>query len=290
MARSTFGWAFGMAVSVLLLALWGRAVVVDTGTLAESLSPQSTSTHVTGYLTTWVEDEMVASGADPAGVEDEAGRLFTSPAVARTLDQLIVELVAAAASTAPAGSSVDVAGVVAPSVPDVATGMAGLGYPISETEVSEVVASMEPLVVREPGTPALVGPNSVTATRLGTAALLAVLALLLLGYGFVSLSQDRLSAVRSLLTRVALGGLSFAIFLKLGSWVLDPSGGRAPVQASVSAVAGSKWAVPLVVAIVAAAVAAVVYLVRRRLLPVQPDGYGRFDDTEERPMSLSGSH
>jgi hypothetical protein len=130
----------------------------------------------------------------------------------------------------------------------------------------------------------------VTATRLGTAALLAVLALLGLGYGFVSLSEDRLSAVRSLLTRVALGGLSFAIFLKLGSWVLDPSGGRAPVQASISAVAGSKWAVPLALAVAAAAVAGIVYLVRRRLRPFGPDGPdGRFEDTDERPLSLIGS-
>jgi hypothetical protein len=113
--------------------------------------------------------------------------------------------------------------------------------------------------------------------------------MLVLGHGVVYLSEDRLSAVRSLLTRVALGGLSFAIFLKLGSWVLDPSGGRAPVQASISAVAGSKWAVPLALALVAAAIAGVVYLVRGRLRPLQPDGSeGRFDDTEERPLSLIG--
>ena len=291
MARSTFGWVFGMAVSVLLLSLWGRAVVVDTETLAESLSPLATSSRVTGYLTNWIEGEMAARGADAVEVDDDVGRLYISPAVARTLDQLIVELVAAAASTDPNGSRVDVAGVVAPSVPALATGMASLGYPVTESEVSDIVASMEPLVVREPGTPALVGPNSLTATRLGTAALLALSALLMLGYGFVSLSEDRWSAVRSLLTRVALGGLSFAIFLKLGSWVLDPSGGRAPVQASISAVAGSKWAVTLVMAMVAAAVAAVVYLVRRRLRPLESDGpEWRFDDTEERPMSLTGSN
>ena len=289
MARSTFGWAFGMAVSVLLLALWGRAVVVDTETLAESLSPLATSTRVTGYLTNWVEEEMVAGGADPLRVDEEASRLLISPALAGTLDQLIVELVAAAASTDPNGSSVDVAGVVAPSVPDLTSGMASLGYPVSPSDVAEVVTSMEPLVIREPGTPALVGPNSVTATRLGTAALLAMSALLVLGYGVVSLSEDRLSALRSLLTRVALGGLGFAIFLKLGSWVLDPSGGRAPVQASISAVAGSKWAVPLALAVVAAAVATLVYLLRRRLRPLEPDGSdSRFDDTEERPLSLIG--
>jgi hypothetical protein len=244
---------------------------------------------MTGYLSDWVEEEMVAGGADPAGVDGEVGRLFISPAVARTFDSLVIELVAAAASTDPNGSSVDVAGVVGPSVPDMTTGMTRLGYPVSEAEVSDVVASMEPLVVRQPGTPALVGPNSVTATRLGTAALLAVFAMLVLGHGVVYLSEDRLSAVRSLLTRVALGGLSFAVFLKLGSWVLDPSGGRAPVQASISAVAGSKWALPLALALVAAATAGVVYLVRGRLRPLQPEGSeGRFDDTEERPLSLIG--
>jgi len=289
--RSSFGWAFGMAVSVLFLALWGRAVVADTDALSESLSPLASSATVTEFLGDWMAEELTESGADPATVRPTVDFFFGTSSVGDTIDQLVGEVVHAAASPSPEGSHIDMAALIGPTVPELTTGLSGLGFPVAEAEVADVVAGLDPLVIRQPGSDAMVGPNSPTAARLGTAALLATLAIIAFGFGVVALSEDRLGAVRGLATRVAVGGLSFAVFLRLGSWVLDPSGGRAPVRATVSELAGSKWMVPLEVAAVAAGIAGTIYLGRRwlRRRGVFPPVDGPATPTRERERSQSGS-
>ena len=277
-SKSTLGWAFGMSVSILFLALWGRAVVVDTDTLAESLAPLSETSIVRDYVADWLAEELVDSGADPAMVEPSVESILESSRVSEALDQLVGEVVAAAAATEPAGSVIDMAGLLGPTVPELTLGLSGLGFPVTQGEISEVVAGLDPLVVRQSGSEALVGPDSPTAARLGTAALLAALGIVIFGLGVVALAGDRVAEVRSLLNRVAIGGLSFAVFLRLGSWVLDPSRGRAPVRSSLSALAGSKWFVPLQVALVAAGVAGAIYVGRRWLRR-----RGVFPSADERP-------
>jgi hypothetical protein len=289
--RSSLGWAFGMAVSILFLALWGRAVVADTDALSESLSPLASSATVTGFLGDWMAEELTESGADPATVRPTVDFFFETSTVGDTLDQLVREVVHAAASPSPEGSHIDMAALIGPTVPELTAGLSDLGFPVAEARVADVVAGLDPLVIRQPGSDAMVGPNSPTAARLGTAALLAMLGIIVFGSGVVGLSQDRLGAVRELATRVAVGGLSFAVFLRLGSWVLDPSGGRAPVRATVSELAGSKWMVPLEVAVVAAAIAGTIYLGRRwlRRRGAFPPADGPATPTRERERSQSGS-
>lgn len=291
MARSVVGWAFGMAVTVLFLALWGRAVVVDTDALAESLSPLAGSGIVEEYLSDWMSEEMLESGADHELVEPTVDYFFSASSVADTLDQLVVEVVHAAASPDPGGSAIDMAALVGPAVPEVTVGLDGLGYPVPETAVADVVEGFDPLVIRQPGSSPLIGPGSPTAARLGTAALLAALAMVGFGLGFLALSEDRMGAVRSLTTKVAVGGLSFAVFLRLGSWVLDPRGGRAPVPEALSALARSKWAEPLQIALVAGIIATAIYVGRRliRRGEVSPPRGGRSTPTRELPRSRSES-
>jgi hypothetical protein len=264
-SKSSLVWAFGMSVSILFLALWGRAVVVDTDSLAESLAPLAESNIVRDYLADWMAEEMIDSGADPSIVEPTVANMFESSSVGEALDQLVGEVVRASAAVDQAGSRIDMAGLFNPTVPELTLVLSGLGYPVTEAEVSDVVSGLDPLVVRQPGSEAIVGPNSPTAARLGTAALLAFVGLIGFGLAVVALSEDRVAEVRSLLNRIAVGGFSFAVFLKLGSWVLDPTRGRAPVRTTMSSLAGSKWLVPLQVALVAAAVAAAIYVGRRWL-------------------------
>jgi hypothetical protein len=290
--RSSLGWAFGMAVSILFLALWGRAVVADTDSLSDSLSPLARSGVVTDFVADWMAEELTESGADPATVRPTVDFFFESSTVGDTVDQLVGEVVYAAAASSPEGSRIDMAALIGPTVPELTSGLAGMGYPVAESQVADVVAGLDPLIIRQPGSDAMVGPNSPTAARLGTAALLSVLGIIVFGLGVVNLSEDRVGAVRGLATRVAVGGLSFAVFLRLGSWVLDPSGGRAPVRSTLSELAGSKWMVPLEVAIVAGAIAGAIYVgrrwLRRRAGSLRPGVQST--QPREREQSRSGSH
>lgn len=290
-ARSTLGWAFGMSVSILLLSLWGRAVIIDTDTLAESLSPLAGSGIVVDYVSDWMAEEMVESGVDSNLVEPTVGYFLGSTSIGQTLGQFTTEVVHAAASTDPEGTSIDMAALIYPTVPEVTLGLNGLGYPVSEGRVSGIVQDFDPLVIRQPGSGAIVGPSSPTAARLGTAALLATVAILVFGGAFVALSEDRVTGVRNLATRSAIGGLSFAVFLRAGSWVLDPAGGRSPVPETLSELAGSKWSVPLQVAAVSGLIAVSIYVGRRVIkrtgVSQSPDG--RSTQSSEPQKSLSGS-
>jgi hypothetical protein len=264
-SRSSLGWAFGISLSVLLVSIWGRAVVADTDALAESLAPLAQTDAVVEYVAGWMGDEMVESGIAPEAVEPTVRYFVESSTVGEAADELAAEVVTAAASTDPGGSSIDMRALLAPAVPEVTLGLAGLGMEIDEATVRAVVEDFEPLVIRAEGEPALVGPASETASRLGTASLLAVVGLLVFGWGFVALSDDRISGLRSLFQRVSVGALSFAVFLRLGAWVIDPSGGRAPIPETVANLAGSKWLIPLQIAVVAGVVAGAIYLTRRWL-------------------------
>lgn len=257
---SFFGWAFGISLSILFVSLWGRAVVVDTDTLGESLAPMARSDLVVGYLTDWMAEEMLESGVDPVMVDPAVDQFVGSSEVGDTLDQFAFEVVAAAASSNPGGSEIDVRQLVAPAIPEVTAELVGMGLPVSEPQVRDVVEGLDPLVIREPGSDAVVGANSSTASQLATASLLAMLGMVVFGTGYLAVSDDRVSALRSLVTRIAVGGLSFGLMLRVGSWALDPAGGRAPVRESLSAIAGSKWLVPFQMGLVAAGLAALIYV------------------------------
>ncbi|HEU4319320.1 MAG TPA: hypothetical protein VFS66_04500 [Acidimicrobiia bacterium] len=265
--QSSLGWAFGICLSVLFVSLWGRAVVVDTETLGESLAPLGRSEVVVDYVTDWMGDELVASGVPTDVVDPAIDRFMESSAVTSAVDGLVAEVVVAAASPDPAGSNVDVRSHLAPAVPEVAQGLEDLGYGFTRSQVQGVVEDLDPIVIRQPGQSALVGPNSPTAARLGIASLIATIGLTVFGSVYIRLSEDRVTALRRLLNRVAVSGLSFAVLLRLGAWVVDPAGGRAPVPETLANLAASKWLTPLQVGLVAAVVAAVVYVVRRSVTP-----------------------
>lgn len=286
---SVAGWAFGFAVTILLIALWGRAVVVDTEALGESLSPLAESQTVVDIFTDWMTEEMLEAGVDPILVEPTIDHFLESSKAAGTMELFVSEVIEAAASSDPADSSVDMEALLTPTIPEVSAGLTAAGIPISETVVTSIVDDLSPLVIRE-AVP-WVGEGSPAASRLGTAAALAGMAMLVFGYMVVAVSPDRVAAVRGLLTRVAVGGFSFAILLQVGSWVLDPNGGRAPVAETLSSLAGSKVMVPFLVALGAAVVAGGIYLGRRvlRRVAVSRSAIAPTTRPEDLQPSLSGS-
>lgn len=263
--RSTAAWAFGFSLTILFIALWGRAVVIDSEALAESLAPLADSALVGDIVADWMTEELVDSGYSPEVADPAVSFALESSATAAAMDGFVADVVRAAASSDPSGSSVDVASLLAPAVPEVTTSLADMGLATTQSDIRSIDSGLDPMVIREPGSPALVGPESPAASRLGTAALLAIVGIASFGYATVASSEDRIAAVRELFTRVAVGGLGFAILLLVGSWITDPRGGRAPVPETISHIASSKWMVPLQVGLAAAAVAVSIYVGRRLL-------------------------
>lgn len=259
---SLSAWLFGLATTVLLLSFWGRAVVIDTDELSDNLAPLSESEEVTGRFSDWMTTQLIDSGvpSDSAG-EAATLSLFTHE-VKQALAALVGEVVSAAAEPAPEGTAVDMASIFAPTVPAVTASLASQGIPAPEAQVAGIVAGLDPLVIREAGEAPMVGPASPVARRLGIASVLAVAAQVVFGAMYVLVADNRVRAMRTLSTRFAVGALTFALLLKLGSWVLDPGGGRAPVSESLSELADSKWLIPAFIGFAASIGALFFWLIR----------------------------
>lgn len=265
LVRGVSAWLFGLATTFFLIAMWGRAVVVDVGALEEATAHLADSSAVVDLLTGWLEDELVEADVPPVTSEMIVEEVMTGSSMAAAMQQFTGEFVAAAANPSPRAAVVDVSRLLTPAVPEIDAALDAAGVSTAETRIADVVADIDPLVVRGSGSEPYVGPESTAAGRLGTAAVLALGLMGLTGWISVASSDDRFGQVRSLLNRVALGALSFAVLLKVGSWLLDPRGGRAPISESASVLANSKWLFVVALGLVAAGGAALVWVVRRYL-------------------------
>jgi hypothetical protein len=256
-----------LASTVLLVGVWGRAMVIDTNQLAESLTPLAASDAVAERISDWLEAELVRSGIDGPDASVAADQVLTHPQVGPVLEQLVAEGVEAAASADPTGASLDVAAILVPATGQITSGLNQAGVPVTAAQVEAALAQLDPLVIREPSDRPFVGASSPLASNLGTAAMLGVLLMLLAGSAYVAMSRDRMRALRSLLTRFALGALSFAVLLRTGAWLVDPEGGQAPFRESFALLADSKWVVPLNFGLVSLGAAAIARMLMRRVRP-----------------------
>jgi hypothetical protein len=261
------GWVFGLAATVLLGGIWGRAVVVDTGELADTLSPLATSELVAGRISSWLQSELTAAGVAEADAAIAASRVLAHPGVGSVIEDLVAESVEAAASGGPGGTAVDAAAILAPATGEITAGLNDAGVPVTQEQVDAALSRLGPITIREPADDPLIGAASPLATSLGTAAILGAVLMLMAGSAYVLMSPDRAQAIRSLVTRFALGALSFAVVLRIGSWLVDPEGGRAPFRESVALLADSKWMVPLTIGLAAGAAAVIMRMARRRVRP-----------------------
>lgn len=288
--KGVSAWLFGLATTVFLIAMWGRAVVIDVDALEASAAPLADSSAVVDLFTGWLDRELVETGVEPVVAEAVTQDVLDRSTVVTALGEFTGEVVVAAAAPGPEPAIVDVSGLLRPAVPEIGAVLGAAGVPVAESRVAEVVDGLDPLVVKAAGEEPYIGPSSPTAGRLGTAAVLALLVMAGTGWVTIALAEDRTAEAKSLLSRVALGALSFAVFLKAGSWVLDPAGGRAPLAESASRVAGAKWFHPLAVSLVAALAALAVWLRRRYVKPTAEfrPGDGPATQREERPLIRSG--
>jgi hypothetical protein len=254
-------WVYGISVTVTLISLWGRAIVVDTGLLASAAEDAAGAPLISRQIEVWLAGQIADVPVLDATVADDlAADLVSDPALQATLDALVGAVVTAAA--APEGEAeVDVAALLSPAVPALTEGLAASGIPVPEAAVAEYVATLDPLVVREEGSEPVVGSRSGTARSLSIATVVGMLVMLASGTVAVRMSEDRRTMLRSLLHRLAIGALGYAVIFQLGAWILDPGGGQAPVRSAAARLIGAKLWVPLVVA---AGAAGAGWLLRRR--------------------------
>lgn len=241
-------WVYGMAVTLTLVSIWGRAVVVDSDLVSQAAAETAHAGPVAARIEAWLAGELVEEGGvDDSTANDIASSAVHDPALEDTVSDLVGAVVSAAALPPGAEVVVDVAEILRPAAPALTAHMQDAGVPIDEAAVSDYVASLDPLVVRQPDERPVFGPSSGAARTLYLGTIIGLMVVCATGAVALLLSQERRVMLRSLFNRIALSALGFAVFFQLGAWFLDPGAGRAPFRLAASRLVAAKlWLLALI--------------------------------------------
>ena len=257
-------WVFGLATTMLLVGLWGRAVTVDDDTIARSTEAALSADLVTERVYEWIGSGLVAAtGITNAESEQVLDEVRSRPAAAGAIDALIGDVVLALIAPPGAETSIDVGAALTPLVPEVVGELGDQGIDVPEGAVEAAVEDLDPVML-DTGEAVSVGIVTEQAGAVLTlGVVIAAVMLAVAGTAAIALAEDRWPMVRSLATRVSFSALSFAALFRIGGWALDPDGGRSPLRRSGSILVGSNLDVYLIVAGLAAAVAITIWVIRR---------------------------
>jgi hypothetical protein len=234
--KSTLGlvlWAFGLSTTLFLIGMWGRAVVLDEATVSSSVRTALEAETIADQLYTWLADGLEEAGGLPAGdIQAGIAGLRELPETDAVIGDLLDQVVGAV--MAPAGSEpvIDLGETLRPLVSVIESGLEGRGYAVEDGAVSNALDQLDPVELE---TEQFVGFAAVAEDAGAALTLIVVLtlsSLLVAGAAAIALSDDRVAMMRSLLTRVAVSGLTYAVIFNVGGWVLSPEGGRSPLLAS----------------------------------------------------------
>lgn len=285
LANATALWAFGLATTIVLVSVWGRAVTADEVTLAESADAVLASGYVDERVESWVGDALVAATAvSPDRTGAVAERVLASPEFSTARADVVDQLVAAALDPSAGTVTIEPADAFADVVDVTVEALAAEGVAVEPAVVATGLAALPPVTLDDVGLGGIDGGVAGTRTFLTRAFLAGLAVVAAAAAAAVATSRQRTRQVRDLATRVAVSGVSFAIFLRVGAWATDPAAGRSPIAAGGSVLLGSHGHVPLWVAGVATGVAlvAAVTVRRRRRSPAGPT------PVVERPMEPVG--
>lgn len=248
-------WAFGLSTTTLLVGVWGRSVTTDQVTMTASALAVLDADAVTDQITDWMVDELVALPGVSGQAIAPVIRATAESAPARVaVESIVAELVEAA--SAPPGSEtvIDVAAALEPLRPGLIEALEVSGLPASPADVDQFLRQVEGLVLSS-AEPA-VGSRPVSSARSALTLVIVVGATGLTFFGSLAtwLSDERMTMVRSLGHRLVVSALTFAVFLRVSAWAVDPGGGRSPVREMGSILLGSNIVSVLVVGLVGLAV------------------------------------
>jgi len=242
-------WAFGLATTLLLVGLWGRAVTHDQPTIQASARSAVSADVASDRIYGWIEDAVVSSGdIDPRAAEQAIAGLENRPEVEEAIGALVDQFVNALFVDEGEETNVELTDTLAPIVPLVVSALAEHDQAIDEATVAAVIEQAEAIDL-DSGDAAMIASAADDArSLLSVIVVLAALALVSTGSSAVWLSTDRAAMVRLLATRVVLSALSFAVLFRVGAWVLDPDRGGSPIASGSSILLGSNAHVFLLVA------------------------------------------
>jgi hypothetical protein len=270
-AHATALWVFGVATTLVLAGLWGRAAITDPLTLGRAAEAVLESRVVQERISEWLVDGMAGlDDAGDAGTAALVAAVGARPEVDEVRDALIDDVVAAA--LAPPGSrrEVDVAAAVALLVPVVLEEVDRAGL-AADPGVLERSLTQAGEVVLDGGTGTWLDGLAVRAqTALTRVMLVGLLGMAIAAAGAIWLSEERSRQVRSLILRLGVSAATFALFLRLGAWAVDPAGGRSPLAAGSAALLSARGEILLAVAMAAAAALGTITVVRRRSSGTDP--------------------
>lgn len=252
-------WVYGIAITVTLVSIWGRAVVVDSDLMADAAAKVASPRLAAAQVEAWLAEELATMpGVGRSEAETAATDTAADPTFLEPVERLVREVVLA--TTVPRGETavVDVAGALRPMIPAMSDSLARQGVDVTDESLAALLGSLDPLVVRQPNELPVVGARSPAARNLSLATVLGLVTVLVSGVIAVRLAEDRREMLRTLLTRVAVSAFTFVVMFQLGAWVLDPGAGRAPVRSALASVATAKLWVPALVAVGAAGAATAV--------------------------------
>ena len=261
-------WAFGLATTLLLLGLWGRAVVHDETTVQASARSVVNAEVATDRIYSWIEEGVAtSSNIDAAVVEQAVIDLREQPEIEAVVGAVVDQFVAALFLPDGEVATIDLAGSIEPVVPLVVAGLAAHDVVVDEATVTVALANAETIDLETGGAATVVRVVEDVRSIVSLIVVVAGITLLLTGSSAVWLSEDRLAMMRKLATRILISALSFAVLFQFGSWALDPKRGGSPIAGGGSILLESNGEVFLGAALGAAGIAGgVVWVVWRRAI------------------------
>jgi len=251
-------WVFGLSTTLLLVGLWGRAVTVDQSTVAASAQAVVDADVAQDRIYEWLEGAI--AGTEEIGSEQAALLIDTwkeRPEFDEAIDNIIGSFVGALFAAPGSEPAVDIREAVAPAVPVILEELANQNLPVDESTVVAALDDASAIQLDTGGAGNVAAVVQEARTMLSRVVVLSLVMMVISGIAALILAEENYAMLRTLAIRVALSAVSFAVLFRLGSWALDPDGGRSPIAAGGSIVLGSNGHIFLVIAIIATMVGAV---------------------------------
>jgi hypothetical protein len=245
-------WAFGFATSLLLIGMWGRAVTIDSGTMAESAAAVIDSEIATERVYSWLETGISeATGVDSEAARGVAVAVADRPEFSHAVDVIVADFIDGLFAEPGDRPAVNLEEALAPLVPVIAAEAQRRDVPIEQERITGVLDSAGVIALDTGEAASVVSAVEGARTFLTKVVMLAAFLLVGLGALAVMLSDRRYAMVRTLSTRVVISALTYALMFRVASWALDPNRGRSPLLDGGSVLIGSNGHVFVISAIVA---------------------------------------